>query len=108
MGAHLHARASWAPEYSFDLAYGLRGFNPVALRRLQSRLQANVAMRMAYARNYTSGSGIGGITPSSFQAYWCGHIAMTVSAFATCISPVRGKRLIAWSQANRSSRVKAH
>lgn len=85
----LHAtRPAWAPEYSFGATYGLPRFDAGTLGTLQGRLRSNPRMKAAYERYYTSGSGIGGIDAANFQDYWCGNVALTSPAFATCSSPV--------------------
>jgi hypothetical protein len=76
----------WHREYSFDHAYGLPGFDLGSLRRLQTELAIDTAMRRAYEHRYVSG-GKYAITEAEYPAYSCAAIALEVKAFESCLGP---------------------
>ncbi|MBY8875616.1 hypothetical protein K7640_27685 [Micromonospora sp. PLK6-60] len=78
---------TWNLEYSFNQTYGLAGFDASNLAQLQIELNQNADLRDKYIDFYNSGSGIGGITPSTFHAYWCGAVAVTAAEYADCTRP---------------------
>jgi sphingomyelin phosphodiesterase acid-like 3 len=82
----------WTREYSFDGAYGVRGFDAAALRQVQGKLRDDQAMRAKWERYYNSGSGRGGIDETNYRDFLCGNVALAPAQYAVCTSPVTAGR----------------
>jgi hypothetical protein len=93
-----HARdaravATWRREYDFDAIFGHGPITAEHLSSLQAGLFANDRLRRRYGMYYDSGSGRVPVDDRNWRAYWCAHVALTVTSYAACAMPAIERNL---------------
>jgi sphingomyelin phosphodiesterase acid-like 3 len=78
--------AGWKPEYTFSTAYGVGGFDAPSLEKLQANLAADPTLRATFAAYYNSESTVAMISPPTWPWYWCGHVNLDPTGYASCVA----------------------
>ncbi|HEX8172018.1 MAG TPA: hypothetical protein VF824_15885 [Thermoanaerobaculia bacterium] len=77
----------WSREYAFGKAYGQKAYNAATLAAVRTAIQSSASTRSLYMLYYAVSSPHGGVTASTWKAYWCATGAQTGAAFQSCYCP---------------------
>jgi sphingomyelin phosphodiesterase acid-like 3 len=77
----------WHREYDFDSVYGHGPIDAADLWRVQQAIFDDERVRRRFEEDYQSGDGIAPITDTTWRAYWCANVALTVTEYTACAMP---------------------